>query len=543
MVSQGFVLCDNLVKIYKVANLEVVALQGLDLEMARGEVMALIGPSGSGKSTLLNVIGALDTPSAGTVQVGGLDLPQMDHRQRELYMRRTVGFLWQQPGRNLLPYLSALENVEMPMLLNSQSRRERRRRAMELLEMVDLADRIRFRPDRLSGGEQQRVALAVALANNPPLLLADEPTGQIDSKSANQVFEALRRINEAFGTTIIVVTHDPLVVKRVDRVVAISDGRISTEIRRRNADGDAVHEEEWVIVDQTGRLQLPELFVEALGLRDRVKVRLEADHVSVWPQEGERRAEPEVPDLEGRLAGTAGIDRWFPTRQAATATVVTEGLCRTFETGVETVWALRDVSLNLPAGSLSVVVGPSGSGKTTLLNLIAGLDEPTAGSVSIAGDSLASMSPQEKIELRRQEIGFVHQTIGLLPFLSVEENVGIPLRLLRISNKERRSRTSEALRLVGLSDRAKHRTYELSGGEQQRAAIARAMVSQPSLILADEPTGQLDSQTGAGIITLFREIVEQTEITVVIASHDVYVRQAADRVYELRDGQLVDRAP
>jgi peptide/nickel transport system ATP-binding protein len=542
MASQGFVFCDNLVKIYKVANLEVVALQGLDLEMAQGEVMALIGPSGSGKSTLLNVIGALDTPSAGAVRVGGLDLPQMDRRQREQYMRKTVGFLWQQPGRNLLPYLSALENVEMPMLLNGQNRKERRRRAVELLEMVDLADRVRFRPDRLSGGEQQRVALAVALANNPPLLLADEPTGQIDSKSSNQIFDALRRINKAFGTTILIVTHDPLVVERVDRVVAISDGRISTEIRR-NADGGTVHEEEWVIVDQVGRLQLPEPFVQTLNLRDRAKVRLEADHVSVWPQDDKGDAEPETPDIQDRQGGGMGAERWFPARQTAAASVVTEGLCRAYETGAETVWALRDVSLDMPAGSLSVVVGPSGSGKTTLLNLIAGLDEPTSGTVSIAGDSLASMSPQDRIELRRQKIGFVHQTIGLLPFLSVEENVGIPLRLLCVSSKERGTRTSEALRLVGLSNRAKHRTYELSGGEQQRAAIARALVSQPSLILADEPTGQLDSETGAGIIALFREIAEQTGITIVIASHDPNVRQAADQVYELRDGQLADRTP
>jgi ABC-type lipoprotein export system ATPase subunit len=233
-----------------------------------------------------------------------------------------------------------------------------------------------------------------------------------------------------------------------------------------------------------------------------------------------------------------GTNRWFPARQTTAAAVVTEGVSRTYESGAEKVWAVQDVSLSISAGSLSVVIGPSGSGKTTLLNLIAGLDEPTAGTVSISGHSLASMSPREKIELRRQKIGFVHQTIGLLPFLSVEENVGVPLRLLRLSNKERRACTSEALRLVGLSDRAKHRTYELSGGEQQRAAIARALVSQPSLILADEPTGQLDSRTGADIVTLFREIVGQTGITVVIASHDPNVRQAADWVYELQDGQL-----
>jgi len=538
MESQAFVLCDNVVKIYKVANLEVVALQGLDLEVARGEMMALIGSSGSGKSTLLNMIGGLTAPSAGMVRVGGLDLPKMDRRRREQYKRKTVGFLWQQPGRNLLPYLSALENVEMPMLLNGQEGRKRRRRAIELLEMVDLADRAHFRPDRLSGGQQQRVALAVALANNPPLLLADEPTGQIDSKSSVQIFGALRRINETYGTTIIVVTHDPLVVKRVDRVVAISDGRTSAEIRRRNANGETVPEEEWVILDPAGRLQLPKLFVQTLSLRERVKVRLEPDHVSVWPRDGERGGEMAAPHVPSPLEKFVGTDRRFPARQTAAA-VVTEGLCRTYESGVEKVRALRDVNLSLPVGSLSVVVGPSGSGKTTLLNLIAGLDEPTAGTVSLGGRSLASLSPREKIELRRQEIGFVHQTIGLLPFLSVEENVGVPLRLLRLANKERRARVAEALRLVGLLDRAGHRTYELSGGEQQRVAIARALVSWPSLILADEPTGQLDSRTGADIITLFREIVGQTGITVAIASHDPHVRQAADRVYELRDGELV----
>jgi ABC-type lipoprotein export system ATPase subunit len=537
MESQAFVLCDNLVKIYQVANLEIVALQGLDLDVARSEVMALIGPSGSGKSTLLNIIGGLDTPSAGAVRVGGLDLLKMERSQQERYKRKFVGFLWQQPGRNLLPYLSALENVEVPMLLNGQNRRDRRHRATQLLEMVDLADRAHFWPDRLSGGEQQRVALAVALANNPPLLLADEPTGQIDSKSSSQVFDALHRVREAYGTTIIVVTHDPLLAERVDRVVTIRDGRTSTEIRRRDTNGQAVPDEEWVILDQSDRLQLPKPVVQTLNLRDRVKVSLEPDHVSVWPKDSERGAAVATSQSQGHLERSTVTDGWFPVRQTA-AVVVAEGLSRAFESGAEKVWALRDVSLSIPAGSLSVVIGPSGSGKTTLLNLIASLDEPTAGTVSIGGRSLTSMSSRDKIELRRQEISFVHQTIGLLPFLSVEENVGIPLRLLRVLNDERRVRVSEVLRLVGLADRAKHRAYELSGGEQQRVAIARALVRRPSLILADEPTGQLDSRTGADIIALFREIVEETGVTVLIASHDPNVRQAADWVYELRDGRL-----
>ncbi|MBN1483388.1 MAG: ABC transporter ATP-binding protein [Chloroflexia bacterium] len=535
MQSRPFVFCDRLVKIYKVANLEVVALQGVDLGVARGEVMALVGPSGSGKSTLLNLIGGLDAPSAGTVWVGGLEVPNMDPRQRETYKRETVGFVWQQPGRNLLPYLSALENVEMPMLLNRRRGAERRRRALELLELVGLAERASFRPHRLSGGEQQRVALAVALANNPPLLLADEPTGQIDAQSARQVLAALDRIRDVLGTTIVIVTHDALVVDQVDRVVTLSDGRTSTEIRRRDPDGRAIPEQHWVILDRSGRLQLPRPLVRALGLQDHVRVQLEPRYLSVWPKEGAVAAE-EAAALPCRPTELAAA-RWAPEGQPAAVAAV--GLSRVYEAGAEPVWALRDVSLSIAPGSLVVVVGPSGSGKTTLLNLLAGLDEPTAGTVYVGGRDLDALSADEKIELRRRQIGFVHQTIGLLPFLSVEENVGVPLRLLCLSNRERRARTDEALRLVGLSDRARHRAYELSGGEQQRVAIARSLVGRPALILADEPTGQLDSLTGAGIIALLREVVERTGITVLIASHDPQVYRAADRVYELRAGVLV----
>jgi len=284
MQSEPFIRCHNLVKIYKVADLEVVALQGLDLEVEKGEILSLIGASGSGKSTLLNVMGGLDTPSAGQISIGGHDLLRMDARQRVQYKRDVVGFVWQQPGRNLLPYLSAFENVELPMTLTRMSASQRRRRAFELLDILGLTERARFRPDRLSGGQQQRVALAVALANNPPLLLADEPTGQVDSEAASQVFDAFRRLQEAFSTTIVVVTHDPHVAARVDRVVGIRDGRTSTEIRReRNHADGSVDEEEWVILDRAGRMQLPQVYVDTLGLAGRVKVRLETDHVSIWP--------------------------------------------------------------------------------------------------------------------------------------------------------------------------------------------------------------------------------------------------------------------
>ncbi len=550
METKPFVLCDNLVKIYNIAELKVVALQGLNLEIEQGEMMALIGPSGAGKSTLLNVIGGLDTPSAGGMWVAGWDLLRLKDPERVKYKRQVVGFGWQQPARNLLTYLSARENVELPMQLNDAKATVRRKRALELLDVVGLADRADFRPDRLSGGEQQRVALAVALANNPPLLLGDELTGQVDSESARQVCDALRAINQAYGTTIIIVTHDPLVASRVDRVVTIRDGCTSTEIRRRSQDDRIVHEEEWVILDRVGRLQLPRAYVNTLEMRERVRLHLEPDHISIWPQGGGERqvregGQPSSLSHAQPFSDALPFDR-FAARRISKAqpeeigvSITVENLTRTFELGRETVHALRQVSLKIPAGSLTVIKGPSGSGKTTLLNLIAGLDEPTAGTVYLGQRPLAQMSPQEKIDLCRQQIGFVFQTFGLLPFLSVEENIQVPLRLLRTPRQERQALVDEALEMVGLADRARHRTYELSGGEQQRAGIARALVKRPALILADEPTGQLDTLTGASIIALLKRIATQAGVTVVVASHDPNVHEAADWLFELRDGQLV----
>ena len=540
MDAQPFVVCDNLFKIYAVADLEVVALQGLNLELAKGEMVGLVGPSGVGKSTLLNVIGGLDTPSAGGVQVAGWDLLRMNDRQRVDYKREVVGFVWQQPARNLLSYLSARENVELPMQHRGVKADLRKKTAMELLDVVGLVGRADFRPERLSGGEQQRAAVAVALANNPPLLLGDELTGQVDSDSAMRVVDALQAINDAFGTTIIVVTHDPLVASRLDRVVTMRDGRSSTEIRRRrDQEGDTIQEQEWVILDRVGRLQLPRAYVNTLEMRDRVRVHLEPDHVSVWPQEQREAVSAPALGMPGEQASTATTRRMGVQHPGSGVPIAAENVSRTFELAGERVHAVRRVSFRIPAGSFSAIKGPSGSGKTTLLQLFAGLDEPTAGIVRLGERPLGEMSSQEKIDVCRRQIGFIFQTFGLLPFLTVEENVQVPLRLVSTPRQERQRLVNEVLETVGLADRARHRTHELSGGEQQRVAIARALVKRPGIILADEPTGQLDSLTGARIIALLKRIATETGVTVVVASHDPNVHEAADYVFELMDGRLV----
>jgi ABC-type lipoprotein export system ATPase subunit len=279
------IVCDGLVRIFKVADIEAVALQGLDLIVEGGEMLAVVGASGSGKSTLLNILGGLDVQSAGRAVVAGHDLGLMSEAERTSYRRRVVGFVWQQTARNLLPYLSALENVELPMILDRRT--GSRERARDLLELVGLKERMHGKPDRLSGGEQQRVAIAVALANEPAVLLADEPTGELDSATSAEVFALLRGINKNLGTTIVVVTHDPLVADQVPRTVAIRDGRTSTEtVRRTELNNEGLHQtvaEEFVVLDRAGRLQLPRGHMEALHLAHRVRLRLEHDHVGIWP--------------------------------------------------------------------------------------------------------------------------------------------------------------------------------------------------------------------------------------------------------------------
>jgi len=275
-VAELLVEARNLVKIYKAADLEVVALQGLDLHVPQGEMLALVGPSGAGKSTLLNILGGLDDPSAGRCEVAGVDLTRLSPQERLLYRRRIVGHIWQQTSRNLLSDLSLLDNVLVPMVMAGYPG-QRRRRAQEVLELVGLGSRMNHRPSKLSGGEQQRGALAVALANNPELLLADEPTGELDSITAGEVLRLLRTLNRELGLTTIVVTHDRLVAEAMDRSVAIRDGRTSTEVLH----GEEA--EETVIIDGVGRLQIPKQLLESLPFGGRARVHLSGGHLELWP--------------------------------------------------------------------------------------------------------------------------------------------------------------------------------------------------------------------------------------------------------------------
>ena len=280
-----YIECRDLFKIYKRADLEVVALRGVDLEVQPGELIAIIGASGSGKSTLLNILAGLDRPSAGQVTVGSKDLLNISDRELVGYRRLDVGFVWQATSRNLVSYLNVRDNIEMPMAMAGLPSGQRHQRAGDLLTALGIQDKGDRLPHQLSGGEQQRVAIGVALSNQPPLILADEPTGELDTENASQVFQLLRDINRNYQVTVVVVTHYPGVAQWVDRVVHIRDGRISSETFSRptfQRPGDQV-ETEYVVVDRAGRLQLPQEYADKFGLGGLVTVKVEGDQATIKP--------------------------------------------------------------------------------------------------------------------------------------------------------------------------------------------------------------------------------------------------------------------
>ena len=289
-MAENMIQAEGLVKIYKTKETEVLALQGLDLTVEEGELTALIGNSGSGKSTFLNMIGGLDRPSAGSLIVGGKNLFTMTERELVVYKRDTVGFVWQNNARNLLPYLSALENIMLPMHLSSA--KKKKDKALELLEMVGLSSKKHSRLNTLSGGEQQRVAIAIALANSPKLLLADEPTGSVDPKTANYIFDVFTELNKQ-GQTILIVTHDVALSKKVKRVIAIRDGKISSERILKESYAERLKvasidwrsedtQEEYVIMDKAGRVQIPRELLNTLELKDnKLKIEMQGNQIII----------------------------------------------------------------------------------------------------------------------------------------------------------------------------------------------------------------------------------------------------------------------
>ncbi len=472
----------DLFRIYREQDIETVALRGVSLTVQAGEFVAIVGRSGSGKSTLLSMAAGLTTPSAGKVLVEGQDIAHIGEEARAVLRRRKLGIVFQ--SNNLIPFLTARENVELAIepdngTTTKLSHTQVRERATKLLEQVGLAKRLNHRPAQLSGGEQQRVAIAVALANDPAILLADELTGELDSVTAGEIIQLLAQLNRERGTAIVLVTHNLELAVQAGRSVKIADG-----------------------------LLLP-----------------------FDPAQEQTEIETEK-QLAGRTITDFGV-----ITELGVEVLTAKDLTKTYVGGVQ---ALSEVNLAVRAGESLAIMGPSGCGKSTLLNLLGGLDRPTAGSVNIEGRSLSGLDNNALAVVRRREIGFIFQAHNLIGTLSAVENVALPLILDNVPLGEWQSRAKDLLEQVGLTGLEDKLPDQMSGGQRQRVAIARSLAHQPKLLLADEPTGSLDSETAAQVAALLTGLAHTQQIALVMVTHDALVAARCDRVLHLADGRVVN---
>ncbi len=474
----------GVIRIHDTRGGPVAALSGLDLHADVGEIVAIVGPSGSGKSTLLRLLAGLDRPSSGSIAVMGEDLAGASPTDLDRHRRDRIGLIDQRYRRALSPYLRAAESIALPLALRGVPVAERRSRVDGLLERVGLAARGDAYPSQLSGGEQQRIAIAVALATRPSVLLADEPTGELDGATAETVLEIMRDAVRAEGVTCIVVTHDELVERIADRVVYLADGRVVAV--RPGPPGIEI-----------------ERAVDAKG----------------WL----------APPLPVREPGLTSAERPAAAGDAA----VLDGAARHYGEAGPVALGLPPTSATFRRGGFHVVTGPSGSGKTTLLRLVTGLDRPTAGRVVTLGQDLAALDRDALAGLRAGRIGIVDQVRDLVPFLSALENVELGLAIRGLDGPDAHDRSMAALDRAGIADRATRDPEGMSAGERLRVALARAIVAGPELLILDEPTAALD-RAGARAVAHLLQGFDGESVTIIATTHDPALIQAGSDRLELR---------
>ena len=495
----------DLFRVHQTPEGDAAALQGLSLTIREHETVTVLGPSGSGKTTFLRILAGLDRPSAGIVRVFGTELGKLPAGDVARYRTRMVGYADQHYARALAPELTARELVGIELGLAGATRSERFHRADELLERVGLTSKRDARPEELSGGEQQRVAVAASLAHGPRLFLADEPTGELDAASARLVYDTIGELVRAERCTAVIVSHDPESASIADRIVRIRDGRVSEE-----AGGELG--EEAIVVGKGGWLRLPEELLRRSGIRSHASARLAGSDIVVSSAQ-DATAEPAFP-AAAKMQAPENAQTVVRIRR------VTKSYGRAETKRI----VLDGVDADFPASTVTVVTGPSGSGKTTLLHLVAGLELPDEGEIQILGNDVAALDRTGRAGFRRDHVGYVGQQPGLVAMLSATENVELALGLRGLPPEGAR----EALVAVGLEDRAGQRVARLSTGERGRVAIARALAPRPELLLADEPTSRLDQANALAVGALFVQLARAFGAAVVCATHDPLLIEQAD---------------
>jgi ABC-type lipoprotein export system ATPase subunit len=490
--------------LYRTAYGEVAALRGLSLEVAEGESVSVLGPSGAGKTTLLALAAARTRPSTGGMRVLGHDLESSSQPALDRLRAEKIAIVRQHYHEALPAELTAEEIIALPVQLKGALDLASRKRIAHLLEAAGLVRSARRHPTELSGGEQQRVAICAAIAKQPKLLLADEPTGELDAVTSAHVIELMLGLAGDAGSTVLIVTHDPEVARRTDRTIHLRDGRLAAEGSERPL----------LVLDTQGWLRLPERLRERAGFGERVRASASWGEILLRAEDLRRstpapqRARPTA--AEKRTDAEAALDQ----------------ISKHYPKSGEHVF--DRLSWTFAPERLHVIAGPSGSGKTTLLNMLAGLDTPTDGGVWVAGERVDSLDPDEAAAFRRRVIGYLSQHSTLVGYMSAYENVELALTLRGFPPATAAERAEQWLDWVGLGQLAGRRADQLSGGEQRRVALARALAPSPRILIADEPTAHLDRFSGRLIVRLLLDAISERGTTVIAAGHDPDLIDAAE---------------
>ncbi len=516
-------------KIYRTGAGDFAALQGINLQAFQGEFLGIVGKSGAGKTTLLNCISGVSEVSSGEVwfyppaasgsQNGKKPYAVHTMGENDLASWRgaNLGIVYQ--SFELMPQLSLVNNILLPPdFLGSYSRKISREHALELLEMVELSEHAYKLPAHISGGQKQRVAIARALVNDPPLILADEPTGNLDTVTAERIYQVFEKLVQQ-GKTVLLVTHDSNMSARFSRRITISDG----EIVENPGETEVTSLHKYSRHKQLTLLQEAIDSAESLGTNG----------------DGPVMKTAAIPGVRSRRNGKSNQPAVVDTSQPA---IVLHDVVKTYSNAAGEFAALKGINLQMNYGQFISIVGKSGSGKSTLLNMITGIDHPTSGQILVGGEDIYKLSESKRALWRGRSIGIVFQFFQLLPTLTLLENTMLPMDYCNIyPSAERPGRALELLKKVGLEDQAYKLPAAVSSGQQQSAAIARALATDPPIILADEPTGNLDSRSAERILTLFSQLSDQGK-SILIVTHDTSFTRRTDQTVILSDGEIIDEA-
>jgi ABC-type lipoprotein export system ATPase subunit len=562
------IICKDLIKVYHdpVTDVKVSALRGLDLFIKEGEVASIIGPSGAGKSTLVKILSGILKPSGGSVYIGETNIAELNEKNMRKFRFERMGIVNQYVHQNLLSNLTVEKNIMLPMKMRYVNRQTVKKDTDELIELLNLS-KIRTNPvTKISGGEAVRTSIGVALAKKPTMLLADEPTGQLDTANTNDIIATFKDLNEQNNTTILVVTHDLRFRNAFKKSFIIRDGRlvgVNLDVDRSELEFILRPQESTLqsVIDSSQFVRLPDEVYVAGNYKHMVEFDIHpskkitfmfnpsdvsADQIQdILDNYSAMEAQPDAElkqDEEGKVSFDEIrplLEQQFEYPKNGQPIIEISNLCKSFPAGRITNDVLKDVSFTVSEGDFVVISGKSGAGKTTLMNVVSGVETPDDGEIKIKDFDIVKGDSRDIANFRFNELAMISQVNNLFKQYTVQENMIIP-RIFNSANHFTMEDVPEIAESVEIDHKLSQYGVELSAGERQRAALAIALARKAPIIFADEPTANVDSRLARNIITLLMETAKQYGTTILMSTHDLSLVRPGFRLIRLQDGIIID---